>query len=290
MRKSFFLKPTIFGSLVVAAGAISLLLSVAFAPSPRGEEPDARIERLRLLNERIDSLEVEQQIKKRSNQSISELDAKTALIRDTITALRLALQKNVRPASASGKSSEQAAGALSLSKLSLSHLSLPTTMRLSGIGLFDRIFIGAGAIAVVFLTFLLFAFFKARVRRGARAAGHPEALTKTKIRTPRSAPDSGEESEAKEGYAPLDATVAKVRERLENEEKALPAAVAPEAPRRSSPTRSMPALKVQPQDPADLSDQVIRADCEGLDIKEISRRYQIGVDQVALILKMAKKQ
>ena len=88
-------------------------------------------------------------------------------------------------------------------------------------------------------------------------------------------------------YAPLDATVSDLRERLEKEDAELRTAANLEPLHRATPTRSQPALHPQPL--ANLNDQVLLANREGLDIKEISRRFHIGVDQAALILKMAKK-
>ena len=57
--------------------------------------------------------------------------------------------------------------------------------------------------------------------------------------------------------------------------------------------RQLPAT--QPRLPAqssegDLKELVLKAGNEGLDAKEISRRFHISIDLVTLMLKMAKKQ
>ena len=61
---------------------------------------------------------------------------------------------------------------------------------------------------------------------------------------------------------------------------------------KSSPSQSaVPSQKPReiPVPQSTLDAQIIKAFNEGQDIKTISRRFQIGVDQVTLILKMAKK-
>jgi hypothetical protein len=283
MRKSFFSSWVISDFRAAIPGVIILLFSAFIAPPSHGGET-AAIDRLARLNERIDSLEVEQQNRKRNNQPLDEFDARIAQLRDSVQALRLELQQKAVPQPrAEAENQSRPADGNPPARLQQTFFSRFDLDRLKSLGLLDRILIGAGAATLLFLAFLIISFVKNRSRR-ARRSSQPPSLTKIQLKPPLPDPAIPREPAAEAPAVPLDATIATVRERIDAEPPLEKREVAPAPP--VSPTRSMPAISPEGAVP---SERIIQAANDGVDIKEIARRFKIGVDQVSLIVKMAKK-
>jgi hypothetical protein len=257
MRIQFFSRWRVSNlACAMSVGAAVLFLIVATVPAEVNGCPD----RLRILKEKIDSLEIEKQEKKRNGQSIDELEERTALLRDTVRALRLEVQQ----------------GALSLpakTKQGVVNKILP----MAG-SFFDRLVLGAGAIAVLvaLIIFPVIVINRGRRRRLRAAQGRPEIKKQ-----------------------PISADVRPSHETAVQKAYAAQMTMGPDRNSgRNNARENVPQKQVDPIDtslsatagPAkNLNDLVVQASRAGLDSKEISRKYQIGVDQVELIVKMAKK-
>jgi hypothetical protein len=249
-------KPLSFNQ--IARGVFFCLL-VAAAPSPCSEKAGVAAVRLCRIIAQIDSLEVEKQTAKRIGQSIVDLELITARLRDTVFLLREELQvRNPVSAPAPRKG------------LAPFKNYLPATF-----GLIDQIIIGAGAVTLLCTLIFLFFFLSAAARRR-------KVLAKKRLQVKpfeaRSDASRGAEAAARKAYDAQIKNIAEQEALLDRQQSPAPpsGAPSPKPPETAVPQNSLDA-------------QVIKAFGRGQDVKTISRRFHIGVDQVALILKMAKK-
>jgi hypothetical protein len=265
MLNHLFLKRAAF-----AAGVFSILLCYILIPA---ETPGpAPVDRLHRLSEKIDSIEVEKQVQKRNGLPLSELDTKTANLRDSIQAIRLELGQRSAPQTVLVSRQKE----LFRERLK-KFLSGPKNK------VFDRILLYAGVIATLTGCFFIFLLLALKSRRRNKtgpqnqtkrmSAIYEEVQRKITAAQQIAYPDSFTPS-ALEPAAPA---------------SAIPPSVPPLAPEAASGTQERLPASTHHSD-SDLKNLVLNAGKKGLDAKEISRRYQIGIDQVALILKMAKKQ
>jgi hypothetical protein len=244
------------------SGSLLFLCAATFGNLRADPAPAAL--RLQEIKARIDSLEVEKQTEKRNGRSIDGLEQKTAGLQDSVAQLRQELmQQKQNPAS------------IVPGKPKIFKKFIPSTL-----GLIDTIVIGAGAVTLVFAALSLFFLISSKSRRRKKNATH----------YPRAINAAGEGA----GTRRLDATV----------QKAYGAQTT--RPSESVPKKDVPRDQPQPGVPEsppvpparqagsgaeqnNLNDRVIQAARNGLDVKAISRRFHISVDQVALIVKMAGK-
>ena len=241
----------------------SLLFLCAATMGTLCADPAPAVLRLQEIKARIDSLEVEKQTEKRNGRSIVDLEQVTATLQDSVAQLRRELmqqKQNPRP-DVPGKTE-------------IFKKFIPSTL-----GLVDTIVIGAGAVTLVFAVLFLFFLISSKSRRRKKTAmRYPPAI------------NAAREGDGTRG---LDATA----------QKAYGAQAA--RPSESLPKKDAPPEQPGPRAPAspllpsrqagsgaeqkNLNDRVILAARNGLDVKAIAQQFQIGVDQVALILKMAGK-
>jgi hypothetical protein len=255
MRKSLFLNQI--------ASLFALCLMVAALPSPcSGKESPAAV-RLTKIKAQIDSLEVEKQMEKRNGRSIIDLDQMTVRLRDTVTLLRkeLQLQKKIPEK-------------VTPPVLTTWKKYLPKTL-----SLIDMFLIGAGAVTVLFGVIFLFFYISIAARHRKKMAAERPATKQYEINpaSPRRMDTTAQKAYAAQVSSPADPAPQPDKPQ--------------ESPRKPDPARVPPATQHQgPTSPRkNLNDLVVKAAGEGLDVKTISQRFQIGTDQVALILKMAKK-
>jgi hypothetical protein len=249
-------KPLSFNQ--IARGVVFCLL-VAAAPSPCSEKAGVVATRLGRIIAQIDSLEVEKQTAKRIGRSIVDLELITARLRDTVFLLREELQaRKPDPGPAPRK------GLTPFKKY------LPTTF-----GLIDKIIIGAGATTLLFTLIFLFFFLSAAARRRKVLA---KKRLPVKAFEARSTASRGAEAAARKAYDAQIKNIAEQEALLDKQQSHVQqSALQPPEPRETTVSQSS------------LDAQVIKAFGMGQDVKTISQRFHIGVDQVALILKMAKK-
>lgn len=260
MIKLIFSKTTI-----LAAGAFSVLL--CFSLSPADSAGPVSVNQLHRWSEKIDSLEVEKQVKKRNGLPLAELETETASLRDSIKSIRTELGQGTAPHSA----------AVPEQNKSIPEYLKKIVLR-AGNKVLDRILIFTGAIAIIIGLFVFFLLLAVKSRRKKQTANQTNKAAARYEKIQRNV------AVAQSAYPDSFATTP-------SESAALATAIPPPAPVPAAPpglpTRRIPAT-ILPD--SDLKDLVLKADTEGLDAKEISRRLHISIDQVSLILKMAKKQ
>jgi type II secretory pathway pseudopilin PulG len=256
---------------VLAVGAFSVLLCYSLPPAETASETTGpfSVERLRLLCEKIDSIEVEKQVKKRNGLPLIELEAKTADFRDSIKTIRLELGQGAAPIAAAAPESKESPQDY-IKKL------LPGPKN----KIYDRILLAVGVVTIfigIFFFFAVFAF-KARSRKQTASQNQTKRV-------------AAQYEEVQKKVAAAQSAYPDSFSNTPSESAALASAIPPSA--QTVPKTVPPAM--QPHPPAqtsesDLKNLVLKAGKEGLEAKEISKRYHISIDQVALILKMAKKQ
>jgi hypothetical protein len=274
------------------------------------------------LRQRIDSLDVETQLRKRSGKPIDDLEAEIAKLRDSVVELRSSSPGEGAPAAESDGGSLWESAAAAVSSFLDSAISFKPS------GLFDWIIVGTGVVAVL-SGLLLFIGLLAGGRRG--AAGKKSA--RPPARTVNLAPQTGRQTAVQDAVPdPLPAKGAAYRY------NGMPEINAPQEPqqippeletlmqnlRKAAPPPTQPQTEVVPPPPAPppkappqppspliveglgsslppyarrgaavskagsqgLNDMIVADSKSGLSDVEISRRYQISVDEVRLKLRM----
>jgi hypothetical protein len=237
------------------------------------------------------------QDKKRRGESLEELEQQTVAIKDSLIALREAVARqsppaSVAPAADSGRAPQPMAGILKLVRQVLKPASL-----------IDWAIIGIGAVAVVSGIFLIIslAFASGRKKQrqgrpvqqqktfgGYSAKGRPVAGPASSIpedepglaEPDANVPDEEDESEHLESTPDEDLNL--LRRRVRQDIPRVQAAGLP--PRFGTPVPAAPETVSN-----DIRRQVIAAAAAGSDIAEISRRFHLSADHVALLLKVAAK-
>jgi hypothetical protein len=145
----------------------------------------------------------------------------------------------------------------------------------------DRILLAAGGITIIIGIFFLFILLSLKMRRKKKTPAHGE--------TKRVA---GRYQDAQRNVVPAQNAYP---DSFTNA-KAPPVAAVPVKTPATFSDKPIPPASPASETPhpiaasgVNLKDLVIKAQNDGMKAKDISRRFHIGIDQVALILKMAKK-
>lgn len=259
------LKPLFSKTAVLTSGVLFVLHCYSLTPADTAGS--SSVDQLRQWNEKIDSLEVEKQAKKRNGLPLAELETETARLRDSIKSIRTELGPETVPHSTAVPQEIKSIPEY------LKKLASSTENKMV-----DRILLFAGAIAIITGLFFLFLLLALKSRRKKQ----PRNQTK-KI--------AARYEEVQRKVAAAQSVYPDSFSNTPSESAALASAIPPVSPpplaSPVSPTRRMP-VGALPSD-HDLEGLVLKAGSEGMDAKEISRRYHISVDQVVLMLKMAKK-
>ena len=299
------------------------------------------------MRQRLDSLEVETQVRKRQGKPIEDLEAASAELRDSLTGLRTA---PARPAAAREERDE---GGLPpyLEKIPF----IEDILAFRPSGAFDWVIVGTGAVALLSGLMLFIGLFAGRKKKRAAPPKKQQASRKINL-APTSTQRAVPEANNNNSEPPPRDSVAEFQALVENLRKVAPtpppkapppfAAAEPELPpRRTTPPppkepepRRAPPPPEEPPAPLPLivnapdtpqqpmppqppppplsgkplasevlsarkpppmpppagtgfpafSTLVIAAAKDGIDDIEISRRYQLSVDQVRLILRMER--
>ena len=221
------------------------------------------VETKRKLSERLDSLDLEKQMKKRHGISIRDIEIRQAKLIDSIQVVRQAIQTKapepLRPLSAKAK-----------------------LLFFKPASLFDWIILIVGAIAAISGILLIYGIFKSLTRRQT-----PSGNKKSKPGKPAPIPKQPLESNARLTQTEQSGTelLANLRQRMDagqivSKADAKPT-VFPEDLHKSNETAN-------PKDQSEnLESRIMQAAQDGLDIQEISRRFQVSADHVSLILKIS---
>ncbi|MBD3390690.1 MAG: hypothetical protein GF418_01565 [Chitinivibrionales bacterium] len=240
--------------------------AVCAAPSPGREEIAARKEALSL---RLDSLEMLKQERKAAGESLVDLERAAAALRDSIESLRSRVEnlsaKGVLPAPE--RPAGRSFGVAALAR------------RLKGRSVFDWVILAVGIVAVVAGVVLVVGLVRT-VFGGKRTRRRPPGPSE---RPRRRVPPAGGASASTRG-ADID------KEGIES----LRRRVAEDARREREAEHLSPGGLSGTGGGADagngdtLRDRILNAANQGLDVAQISRRFHISVDQVALILRVAR--
>lgn len=250
--------------------AVISLYGVSSYAGPRKEV----IQKRKMLTAQLDSIEMEKQIRKRSGQSLAELESESERIHDSLSQLRNELAGGLEndPKFRKGGESTSLVGSIMRS------LNKPSNA-------FDWIIIVIGFIALVSgivliggMVHSLFSGIKKGPRGSVRAQQKKKNDYDRPVGSPAPASKTGGDTES------MDITSLRKRMRKDidhiqrfNKESSPFSDGETDEPQKEQDSKDM------------LRDRIIHAAQEGLDAQEISRRYHLSVDQVALILRVAEK-
>lgn len=245
-------------------------------------------ERKKALDERLDSLEMVKQTRKRRGEDLAGIEQSVASVKDSIAALRaeiaaLTPENQVAPPLDTGS-----AGLLST-------LGLPKPQ-----GLFDWIIMAVGAIALVSGLVLVIGLFHSLLTRSRRrpkavrpqrAAPPPSPPPAPRSTPPPAAPAMPRPFSPKESDTPADIdneSIESLRQRM-HDDIARIRRFDESMTFETEPPPSPPPPPVEPsgEEGGDMRQKVLAAARQGLDAREISRRLHLSVDQVMLILRVA---
>jgi hypothetical protein len=175
MRNFFSLRFARAGTAALIAGA-ALLLTISMPIYAEAESiSDVFLE----LRNRLDSIEVEIQARKRSGSPIGDLEAITANLRDTLSGMR----EQIAAAYPSGTPSETTDRGLSFDWIA--GIIPESILSFRPKELFDWIIVGTGAVAVLAVLILLMGIFTGRKRKHKnRASAKKPAIRKVNLAPP----------------------------------------------------------------------------------------------------------
>jgi len=252
--------------------AFSLGIPLAMPPRAFGSQVDAIKMKSGLL-EKLDSIDVEKQIRKRKGRSLEDLEKCAASIKDSIAAVREAIEKRQDPAEASSTTHENDG----------SVRSTRAYQKYMPRNVFDWVVLVVGGIAIIAGIILCIGFFsmlfgkKGGEKTDGNASG-PDHLS----------PElHGSSAGLESAIAALSSEVSKrridsLRDRMSGGNAE--ASTAGGAPPTAQPPRDGLAAGAE-----DIKSGILRAAREGASVNEISRRFHMGADQVSLILRVARK-
>ena len=226
------------------------------------------------LTRKLDSLDLEKQVLKRSGQSISDIELQQTELLDSLKLIREKIQSSYLSQSRPYKAT--------------SKVSIPRPQ-----SLFDWIIVAVGATAVLsglILIIGLLKTFSSKPRRRRTNSlkkkatqtytqmQHSEPLQKPVLPPPEHPvfPDT------------LPDPITRLRMRIIEESKTEEAMEQTPVHNVHSPVAHSTTLENDQE--KDISNKILNASNSGLDVLEISRRFHMSTDQVSLILKVARKQ
>ena len=226
------------------------------------------------LRQKLDSIDVEKQIRKRKGMALDDLEKAAATIKDSITALRHNAEKfDQTPSEHRPAQSEEAVG-----------LTVRLTQKYMPRNVFDWVVLIVGAVAVIAgvilcigLCSMIFGKLKSKKTGATRAvqAARPQPLTDTPIgHASALAALKSEQSER---------TIESLRKRIEEDNDAAASSSAGVFPVKQPDGAPNAA-------PAEVNKNIVEAARQGVSIVELSRRFHMSTDQISLIVRIARKQ
>ncbi len=229
-------------------------------------------EKKQVLSARLDSLEMEKQHRKQRGEPLDELERACAAVRDSIEQLRAQIgnlsEQGVLPPPERKAPSPPDLGAL-----------------LKGRSVFDWVILGVGFVAIVAGIVLVVGIFRAFFGAANRRPRHKAAPAKPS--TPARRPGASSRAPSASGGDTdiNDEGIESLRHRVSADIKRI----------QRFDSEQPPALRAQAGPDAgagaahgdSLRERIMQAAHEGLDVQQISKRFHISADQVALILRVA---
>lgn len=225
-----------------------------------------------IISEKIDSLDLIKQTQKRHGQPIAEIEQVQVVLRDSLQSLRSIIQKyaEIQPTT---------------------HAPFHTLALAKPANLFDWIIAIVGIIAafsgVMLLIGLIRAFFIKKPRRNRNATAHkknsPKQTTSAEPAYPLYTAASAHAAPSNSSPILGETNLHYLKGRVTNEE-AINRSEAPPIPKGSNQSGKSAPFSLN-----ETEQQVIAAARSGLNPIEISRKYHLSNDHVALILRIAGK-
>jgi hypothetical protein len=239
--------------------------------------------RKRVLTEKLDSIDLEKQLRKRKGESLEDLEKAAAVLKDSITAVKRLMPSGSQASEGATDSSKvgMAAGENPPGWLLALKKFLPKTFFDWMVDIVGFVAIVSGIVLIIGIFGLLTKGFKKKNK----APPQPKTLHDI---FPRSYAADAYDRIPKVPLGPAeekDETIQSLRKRIEDDEGVL--ATVDDRPEPSAATGGTDAKAVR--DPVEIKKQVVQASRQGLDVSEISRRFHLSSDEVSLILRIARQ-
>jgi hypothetical protein len=252
--------------------------------------------RKRVLTEKLDSIDLEKQLRKRRGESLEDLEKAAELLKDSVAILKRQMPQGSQVSEASTDSA--AAGAVSNQR---PQRFIPSIQKILPKTFFDWIVDIVGFIAIVsgiVLIIGIFGLLSKGLRKKKKAPPLPKTLHEifppsyaagAYDRIPKVPTGQAEENNE---------TIASLRKRIEDApakeapDDGLLATVDEDTGRNDRVRGSDPGSifgEISAKDPLELKKLVLEASRRGLDVSEISRRFHLSSDEVSLILRVARQ-
>jgi len=254
-----------------------LILSFGIVPSsavPRKEVVNTK----KMFSAKLDSIELEKQIRKRRGEPLDELESESRAIYDSIVVLRRQLDGTSEDGLPSLEGDEESSPLRAL----LRFFRKP-------VHIFDWIIVVVGLIAVlsgiILISGLVHTIFS-RTRKSSRQSVRP-SLKKSQSDYVSKDSSVGPPLVSSQMTDKDDKDITLLRKRMKRDIDRIQRFN--DAPSPFSTAEKNGAGNKEQDDTDTLRDDIIRAAQEGLDAQDIARKYHVSVDQVALILRVAAK-
>jgi hypothetical protein len=239
--------------------------------------------RKRVLTEKLDSIDLEKQLRKRKGESLEDLEKAAAMLKDSITAVKRLMPSGSQTSEGTTDSSKagMAAGENTPGWLLALKKFLPKTFFDWMVDIVGFVAIVSGIVLIIGIFGLLTKGFKKKNK----APPQPKTLHDI---FPRSYAADAYDRIPKVPLGPAEEkeeTIQSLRKRIEDDEGVL--ATVDDRPEPSAATGGTDAKTVR--DPVEIKKQVVQASRQGLDVSEISRRFHLSSDEVSLILRIARQ-
>lgn len=238
------------------------------------DQDDNPLDRKKILSARLDSIEMEKQTRKRQGEPFDDLEEESGRIHDSIAALRAAILETDESVLQRRKASEK--------ESFLKQFLKPAHI-------FDWIIIVVGFIALLSGIVLIIGLLSTVLKRSKRKPKSPLHHV-TKKSYPETASKGLADIPTSDSYKIPDKdnrSIEMLRKRMQKDIEDIQRFNSNDSPFALRDAEPVALVEQEKKEP--IRDQIICAAREGLDVQEISRKYHISVDQVSLILRVAKK-
>jgi hypothetical protein len=258
----------------VLTALLFILASAGPAPlvSVFAQVPEAMIEKKQTLTARLDSIELEMQMRKRQGEDLEKLETLSQQLRDSVALLREQIDARV-----------DAVGGITT--VAPPGISIPGLEWFEPEGTFDWVVLGVVAVALLAGLVLVLSLIRAAAtrkrRRPVRSRQAADAPSRPPVPPP-ARPDPPSAASASPANA----------DRSNEELESLLQRIQQDGERRQqqkSSARIEPPQQQQTTRVGNLREQILAAAGQGLSAQEISRRLHASVDQVNLILRLADR-
>lgn len=235
-----------------------------FAAADRLAVVSPTIELRNQLNRKIDSLDIEKQLRKCNGQNIDDVEQQQNKLLDSIKSIRIAIQNEA---------------AVLEKNLKTNNNSISISTILNPQNIFDWVIIITCSIAIVSLLFLIFGIF-ILISKNRKKKQLPSLKNKKTPSNPNKPVGKMEkiDSSSNQNIELLNQLKRKIIEKQANSETQSP----------HPPTQILKTTPLQSEQVLtnNLEGQILKAYQNGSDIQEISRQFHISVDHASLILKI----